>query len=201
MASKRKTRRRIQRILTAAVVLALIACALIYLPFPWYVHKELPITYFSSVEETDPETGILEVEGWMFFRLTRPDTFRGSVETLKGDAMYKRGEYQARLRVTFDQAPRPDVQLKHGYRTVHIDKVISCTGDVQNFIAYWLDADRSAIVRKAFDQVILQSTYKQDGQLKLKDYCVGPSTSGWTGSKVVEQLRTNNPDYPVFESE
>ena len=187
-----------------AIILVFLLClggaALRFLPFPWYVHEELPMAYFQSTDDVDYETGLMEVNGWMLCYLFKPDRFYGTVETIMEKATFGHREYKAKMTVTFDKEPVPDQKLAKGWRYVHIDK-IDCDGDIQSFINYWYDENRSPIVKGRFKGVVLQQTYSRSTGDLLHELCVCPGTSAWTGQKTWEDFLKENPSYPVLPLE
>lgn len=195
MAIRRKTKKKIKAILIAAVLIIAAGAAFRYLPFPWYVRKEIPITYFTSETDGEAETGVAEIRGWMLHYLVQPDTFRGTIETIRPDATFRRGEFKATVQAVFDRERKPDVPLEEGYRYLNIGKA-DCEGDVDTFIAYWMDRNRAPLIEKRFDSVILQKTIGRGEDARRVDFCTGPAKSPIQGRKVLETFQEANPDYP-----
>ena len=179
------------------VLLCLVGLIVRFVPFPWYVHEELPMVYYQTGEDTTYETGIIEVKGWMLCYCYKPDKFYGRIESLMGDATFGHREYQAEVSITFNQNPKPPVKLDSDYRYVHFDRV-RCEGDVTTFVKYWYDNNRVPIIKGRFKSVILQLTEVENNRLILNSYCVCPGTSAWIGQRTLNAFTLENPNYPLL---
>ncbi|MBR2263700.1 MAG: hypothetical protein IJ917_05045 [Firmicutes bacterium] len=200
MANAKRVFRWIKWISVLVILLSSAALAVYFLPFPWYVHRTMPMVYYNASGSPQEETGVLEVEGFMLCFLYKPDHFYGSMESYMSDATYKKGPFKAKMHIKFDADPKPDVDLAKDYRTIHFEK-IDCSGDTETFIDYWMGQDRSPIVVGRFKQVILQKTMRSGGRPVIKAFCITDAKNVGKAQNVLLDFQLDNPDYPMLPAQ
>ena len=183
---KEKIWRRVKLITALVVILTAGVLAVVYLPFPWYVHKDMSMVCFRPTGSAH-EDGVIEVRGWMLCYMFKPDRFYGTVETTMGNATYKHGDYKGKVKAVFEDTLNAGMKLSKGYRRLVVESA-DFEGDMMSFLRYWMNKEHHPVIEGRFKSIFLENDY-------ANLYSVSPAKTVQEAWKVVDHIKEDNPGF------